>query len=213
MNKENLKVLIVGASGRGKTFALRNLNPNTTGLINVENKPLPFKNEFKYHFRPTKFIDAYNKLVEFGQNPDINIIVIDSLSAYTDLLLGELRVKYKGFDIWSNYNLEVGKLLDMIKRVPKEVYVTAHYEILGIEGVQEKRVKVKAKEWEGQIEKEFTIVLYIDSKLKDGKPVYFLNAYQEGTSAKCPPDLLGKDLLSITNDLGLVSQKINEYYS
>lgn len=43
-------VLIIGASGSGKSTALRNLDPNSTFIINVLDKPLPFrgyKNNYK----------------------------------------------------------------------------------------------------------------------------------------------------------------------
>jgi len=208
-----LKVLLVGSSGKGKTYTFRNLDANKTGFINCENKPLPFKTAFKNHIRPKTYIETYNALIELGKNPEVEYIVFDSFSAYTDSVLLEARKTKKGFEIWGMYNEEIGKILDLIKRVPKHVFVTAHYEILGIEGNQEKRVKVKAKEWEGQIEKEFTVVLYADNKLNPTtkKPDYFYHLFAEGTSAKCPPDLMG-DTLQIPNDAKLMLDKIEEYY-
>lgn len=209
---EYFKVLLVGSSGKGKTFSFRNMNPETTGILNIENKPLPFKGKFPYHERPNHYVDAYTALDAMGKNDKIKDIVIDSFSAYTDLLLSEARRTKKGFDIWSMYNEGLGKFLDLIKKVPKNIFVTAHYEILGIEGNMEKRVKVKAKEWEGQIEKEFTVVLYADSKMdaKSGKPEYWYNLFQEGTSAKCPPDLFG-DTFKIPNDAKLMVDSINKF--
>ncbi len=211
--KEYYKILLVGGTGKGKTYSMKDLDPKTTGFINMENKPLPFKTKFTNHLRPTRFQDAYKALIDYGTNPDIDTIVIDSFSAYTDRILAEARKTKKGFDIWSMYNEEIGLFLDMVKRVPKHVIITAHYEILGIEGAQEKRVKVKAKEWEGQVEKEFTMVLYLDSKIdsKTGLPEYFFNAYQEGASAKCPPDLLGKGVLKIENNCAVVLEKVNQF--
>lgn len=144
VGRDYYKVLLVGSSGKGKTYSFRNMNPNTTGFINVENKPLPYKNKLKYHTRVNTFQEAYDALAEYAKNPEIDTIIVDSLSAYTDLVLAEARRTKKGFEIWSMYNDEIGKLLTRIKRVPKEVFVTAHYEILGIEGNMEKRVKVKA---------------------------------------------------------------------
>ncbi len=35
--------LIMGESGTGKSTSIRNLNPKETFIINVLNKPLPFK--------------------------------------------------------------------------------------------------------------------------------------------------------------------------
>lgn len=39
-------VLVMGESGTGKSASMRNLDPKTTALINVINKPLPFKGGF-----------------------------------------------------------------------------------------------------------------------------------------------------------------------
>lgn len=88
-----------------------------------------------------------------------------------------------------------------------------HYEILNIEGAPEKRIKVKGKEFEGMIEKDFTMVLYADSKInpKTSLPEYFFNAYEENTSSKCPPDLLGTGILKIENDCKIILEKINEF--
>lgn len=38
---------ILGHSGSGKSYAMRNLNPETTALYNVMGKPLPFRGKFK----------------------------------------------------------------------------------------------------------------------------------------------------------------------
>jgi len=212
MVRDYYKVLLVGQSGRGKTYSFRNMNPATTGFINGEDKPLPFKNKFKYHSRPKTVVEFKAVLKEYADNKDIDAICIDSLSSYMDLLLSECRATKKGFEIWGMYNEEIGKFLNFIKSIQKEVFITAHYEILGIEGNQEKRVKVKGKEWEGVVEKEFTVVLYADNKFNDKKlPEYYLNAVQEDTSAKCPPDLLGEGIIKIDNDCQKVFDKILEF--
>lgn len=212
MTRDYYKVLLVGQSGRGKTFSFRNMNPETTGFINGEDKPLPFKNKFKYHSRPKTITEFKAVLKEYAANKEITIICIDSLSSYMDMLLLECRATKKGFEIWGMYNEELGRFLNFVKSIEKEVFITAHYEILGIEGNQEKRVKVKGREWEGCIEKEFTVVLYADNKFDDkGKPEYFFNAVEENTSAKCPPDLLGENVVKIENDCQKVFDKILEF--
>lgn len=212
MNRDYYKVLLVGQSGRGKTFSFRNMNPETTGFINSEDKPLPFKNKFKHHSRPKTVADTKAVLKQYAADKTIDCICLDSLSSYMDMLLAECRATKKGFEIWGTYNEEIGKFLNFIKSIEKEVFITAHYEILGIEGNQEKRVKVKGKEWEGVVEKEFTVVLYADNKFSDKDlPEYFLNAVKEETSAKCPPDLLGTGIIKIDNDCQKVFEKIIEF--
>jgi hypothetical protein len=49
--REVYKVLLVGASGKGKTMSFRNFDRATTGFINIENKPLPFPGRFEHTAR------------------------------------------------------------------------------------------------------------------------------------------------------------------
>lgn len=212
MNRDYYKVLLLGQSGKGKTYSFRNMNPATTGFINAENKPLPFKNNFKYHKRPTTYVEVLDAIKEYAQNPDIQSIVIDSFSAYVEMLMAEARATKKGFDVFNFYNDNISKFITFLKKINKETYITGHYEILGIEGTMEKRMKVKGKEWEGVIEREFTIVMYADNKFDDkGKPNYYFDLASEGTSAKCPPDIFGSDVYRIPNDVKIIDDKIKEF--
>jgi len=210
-NRDYYKILVIAASGKGKTYSFRNMNPETTGFINVENKPLPFKNKFKHHRRVNNYTEVYKTLSDFSVNPEINAIVVDSFSAFLDMVLKVARETKKNFDIWNMYNEEIGKFLTYMKMVNKEVFVTGHYEILGIEGAMEKRLKVKGKEWEGMIEKEFTMVLYGDNAFTEKGPTYHFNVVQENTSAKCPPEIFGSGIFRIDNDSNEVLKSILQF--
>ena len=208
--REPYKILIVASSGKGKTYAFRNMDPKTTGFINVESKPLPFKNEFKYYSTPNNWREATEKLIEYAKNPEVKAIVFDSFSAYVDSVLKTARETKKGFDIWNAYNDEIGKLLYLNKKCPKDVFVTAHYEwIESPEGATEKRVLVKGKEWKGVVEKDFTIVLYADVKMTDNIREYHFKLNSDGTdSAKCPP-MLFENQDTITNDASKVIEELD----
>lgn len=212
MDRDYYKILQVSQSGSGKTYSNRNMNPETTGFINVECKPTPFKNQFKHQKRPSTYIEVLDTIAEYAKNPDIDCIVIDSFSAYVDMLLAEARRTKKGFDVWNLYAEEIGRFFSYVKKVQKEVFVTGHYETLGLEGSMEKRLKVKGKEWEGVCEKEFTIVMYGDKKFNDkGIPEYTYSLVGEGTSAKCPPDIFGPEVQKIPNDNKFILDKILEF--
>lgn len=201
-DKDNYQFAIVGPSGRGKTYAFRNMDPETTGYINAENKPLPFKNNFKHYIKPGNWQETYNALIEFGKNDAIKVVVLDSFSSYLDSLLKTAREVKKGFETWNYYNEEIGKLLYLINKYPKEIFMTAHTDLVQTEeGVAEKRIGVKGNEWNKVgIEKNFTVVMYADVKLSDAKRDYFLVLNSDGTnSAKTPPMFFeGKD--TIPND-------------
>jgi len=146
MSRDYYKVLLVSQSGKGKTFSFRNMNREKTGFINVENKPLPFKGNFKYHGKPFATGGVFAALKAYNDNKEIDCIVIDSLSAVFDLFLAEAKATKKGYDVWSYYNELVAKFLAAVKNVEKEVFLTAHYEWIQDEGgAKERRVKVQGE--------------------------------------------------------------------
>jgi hypothetical protein len=206
------KVLLVGSSGMGKTYMMRTLDKDSTGFVNVENKPLPFKNEFKNHKRVTTASEAMTALIEYAKDDKIKLIVFDSFSAYMDLVHRDARQTQKGFGIWEEYNSKIDDFHVVLNKIQKEVLVTGHYEILDIEGAPKKRLKVLGKQNEGRVERHYTIVMYADNKYNDaGKPEYFLRLAGEGISAKCPPDIFGPDVLTIPNDAQFIQNKIEEF--
>lgn len=210
------KILLIGASGRGKTYSFRNLNRETTAFINVENKPLPFKTPFKNTAVPVKFSDVLQFIEYLNTRKDIDCVVIDSFSAYIDMLMAEARATKVGWDIMNLYNENIGKFNNAVKNSNKDMFITAHWEVITSElgGTKELRAKVKGKEWEGFIEKDYTITLYAEAKVAFGeqKAKHFFNIYSDGiTSAKCPPEIFGETVTTIDNDSNLVLQKIREF--
>lgn len=207
------KILVVGASGRGKTYSLRNLNKDKVAFVNLENKPLPFSGRFKHQYVLTGYDQIYELLTKLGSDPNVNAIVLDSLSAWLDLLLFFCRQTKKGFDIWSSYATEIGRLMQYIKQCPKEIVVTAHSEILLTEeGWNERRVKVKGREWEGLIEKEFTVVLFAEArKEKEKRTQYYFSLGDANNSAKCPPEIFGEETFMLPNDMKFVLEKVAEF--
>lgn len=193
--------MIVGSPGKGKTYSFRNMDIKTCGFINMESKPLPFINKFEHYYVPTNWQDAYNKLIEYAKDPNITEVVFDSFSAYMDSVLKTARETKKNFDVWNLYNEEIGKLMYIVKKYPKDIFLTSHYEwVQSEEGAVEKRIKVHGKQWEGMIEKDFTIVNYADVKMKDGKKEYILRLNTDmKDSAKTPP-IFVQDSETIPND-------------
>jgi hypothetical protein len=210
------KVLLIGASGRGKTYSFRNMNKETTAFINVENKPLPFKGQFKFAIVPEKPLQIITLIEQADANPAIDCVIVDSFSAFVDMLLLEARSLKTGYEIWNYYNENIGKFNAAVKKCKKEIFVTAHYEVITDElgGSKERRAKAKGKEWEGQIEKDYTMVLYTEAKVEFGEKTakHFFTLYNDGTnSAKTPPDIFGEGVVTIENDSNLVLQKIREF--
>lgn len=213
MNNTPYQIALVGMSGKGKTMSFRNMDPDTTGFINLEGKPLPFINKFKHYAIPNSWQECYQTLIEFAKNSDIKVVVLDSFSAYVDSLLKTARDTKKMFEIWNLYNSEIGKLLFLIKKYTKHIIVTAHYAwIESEEGAIEKRISVKGKEWnKAGIEKEFTIVNYTDMIIKDGKRQYLIYFNSDGkSSAKTPPIFLTEGQETMENDYAKFIEQMNK---
>jgi len=212
MARQIYQFALVGMSGKGKTMCFRNMDPATTGFINIESKPLPFVNKFKHYSTPKDWQETYQTLIEYAQNKEIKTVVLDSFSAYVDSLLRTARDIKKGFDVWNLYNEEIGKLMYIIRRYNKDIFMTAHYEWVETEeGAVEKRIAVKGKEWKGMIEKEFTLVNYADMKLTaDKKREYFLTLNSDGrSSAKTPPMFLKDETeQEMSNDANELLQRV-----
>jgi hypothetical protein len=212
------QIAVVGPSGKGKTMSFRNMNPETCGYINMEGKPLPFINKFKHYCIPNTWQECYSKLIEYAKSPEITEVVLDSFSAYVDSLLETARKTKKGFDTWNMYNEEIGKLLYLITKYPKDIIVTGHSaNVESDSGVEERRIAVKGNEWnKAGVESKFTIVLYADVRRDplSGKANYILNLNSDGvTSAKTPPMFIEEGEDYISNDANAFLQRVRNKLS
>lgn len=212
------KVLVLGQSGNGKTFLGKTADFEKTGFINLSRKSLPFKGEFKFHGKPKSWQGFVKNLTDYGENPEIDKIIIDDITMGFDVLLQECQKTFKGFDVFSAYNKRIPDFLDLVRDIQKDVIVTGHEEVLLIEGYKQKRAKIHGKQFEGLVERYFTTVLYADKRMKDNKPEYVLKTFEVETSAKCPEGLfpsksVDENLLEIPNSAEFIFKKLEEYYS
>src|SRR5437868_15062033 len=115
-------VVILGESGTGKSTSLRNLDPKETFIINVLNKPLPFRgyknsyNKDKMNFfesdEPRKIIDYLQAVNE--RRPEIKNIIIDD---FTFIMNNEYmrRCKEKTFDKFTDMGSNMFHIMDFAK--------------------------------------------------------------------------------------------------
>jgi len=205
------KVLVIAPSGYGKTFIAKTANPETIGFVNAENKPLSFKANFKFHGKPKNWAGFLKNIEDYGNNPEITQLFIDSQSMAFDTLQAEMKNNFKGYDIYSNYNTQLKRYFDLIKSIQKDIIVLSHDETVTVEGFKQRRAKVHGKEYEGRVEAQFTIVLFAGKKLEDNKPKYFLRTFEEDTSTKVPEGLFDNKL-EIPNDADYIFKALENYY-
>lgn len=216
-------ILVLGPPGAGKTSSARNLAKHfgkETYFINTERKDLPFPETFKWTNRPkstSEVLDLYKQIIDNGKSKGIELVLQDSFSAFTDLALHESRALHSGFDIWSDYNKKIGNLFMRQKELADigiHSIMIAHDETVLDEGsaLIKRSAKVKGKEWEAMIEKEFNIVLWAEVVPEESDLTKFKHQFMTNTNgkipAKSPIDMLDR---FIPNDLFEVIKKVKAY--
>jgi adenosyl cobinamide kinase/adenosyl cobinamide phosphate guanylyltransferase len=215
MEKINVPCLVVGQSGSGKSSSARNLPADKTVIINCERKPMPFKGFAKFkNINVGKHKEFMQVMKELKASDKYDYVVIDSLTSLLEMMNKYCSTVYSGYNIYSEYNDLVYNVLQDIKDLPQQVFITAIPEYLDAgDGVQKAYAKTKGKEYKYSIEKEFAIVLHthlIDDDEGNIIEYLFDTKPSKYTSAKSPDGMFEERY--IPNDLALVDKKIQEYY-
>ena len=206
-----LPVLIMGKSGAGKSASLRNLN-ETTYVVNVNKKPLPFKNNDNLKIKNCDEYLIIKSSMKQAYDKGIKIVVLDDAGYLmtNKFMLGHRQAKGNSqFDL---YNEIADNFYSLIKFISDElpsdmiVYVVMHEEKNDL-GESKPKTIGKLLDDKVCVEGMFTIVLHA-LKL-DGKYVFATNT--DGLDVtKSPIGMFDSEY--IDNDLQLVTNKIREYY-
>lgn len=203
-----IPVLIIGKSGSGKSTSLRNFGENEISLINVINKPLPFKQKFTKTVNTDNYEEIRNLLKQSTSN---SIVIDDAGYLITNMFMSRHSTSSKGNAVFTLYNDmadEFWKLVECVKTLDdnKIVYFVMHEDRTDYGEIKPKTIG-KLLDEKVCIEGIFTIVLramsinnrYVFKTRTDGMDV-----------TKTPIDMF--DSLEIDNDLRYVDTKIREYY-
>ena len=210
-----LPVLVLGRSGSGKTYGIKNFSPDEVGVISVEKGRLPFKSDIKTARIPrfensaeiNTFAQAnkakYSWIMSVIEKSKMKSIVIDD-SQY--LLVNEFfdRTYEKGYDKFTEIAKNFRDLIHDINDLDDEekiVYFLHHSE-LDTDGREKVKTIGKMLDEKLTVEGCFDIVLFC----QDHK--FFTQANGQSV-AKTPEGLLE---LEIPNDLKAVDVAIREYY-
>jgi hypothetical protein len=213
-------IAIVGHSGSGKSTSLRNLDPETTYILDLERKGFPFRNANRFNIVPVENANAFPRmLAQVLKEDNCEIVVVESFTKYVEQVNTLATNSFKGYDIWSFYNRTIRNMLDSIKNDKATIIFTAVDDIVKIPQItggesSHRRVKVQGKVHEGAVEKEFLMVLFTEVRKneKTEEMEYFFQTNTDGvTSAKTPMGMFDKQL--IPNDIVEVLKKVEEYYA
>ena len=203
-----IPVLIIGKSGCGKSTSLRNCVDNESwNLINVLNKPLPFKGKI-----PQVETDDYTQVMQCLAGSKAHSIVVDDAGyLITNYFMRNHSSKGAGNAIFSMYNTladNFWNLVEFIKKLPddKIVYIIMHEDTDDYGNVKPKTIG-KLLDEKICLEGMFTIVLRCVQE--NGKHLFVTQA-DGGAVSKSPIGMFEE--LQIDNDLLYVDAKIREYY-
>lgn len=197
-----IPVLILGESGTGKSASLRNFEPDDLKVINVANKPLPFKNKFE-----SISTDDYRTIIKELKLNKKKVAVIDDAQY---LMANEFmrRATERGFDKFTEIAQNFWTLVNTVKDLPADqvVYFMAHIE-RDANGNEKIKTIGKLLDEKITVEGMFTIVL--KTNVTDG--VYsFITQNSGHDTVKSPIGMFPS--IVIDNDLKYVDEKIRNYY-
>lgn len=220
-------ILIVGPSGSGKSTSLENLDPKETFIINVKNKPLPFKGWKNSYIPLTKENPTGNYIGTDDPKTILSTMqyVSDKLTHIKQLIIEDfqymaaneymVRAKESGFQKFTDIGKNIYSVADLHNKLRNDliiVYINHDDESTDALGDRKLRAKTAGKLIDNVVTLEglFTTVLF--TKVKKGKDVmeyYFVNQTDGTTTAKSPKGMFDK--IEIPNDLKYVIDKVKEY--
>ena len=215
-------VLIIGQSGSGKSTSLRNLDPKSTFIINVLDKPLPFKGFKKSYKAITKenkegnYFTTHNwetvvRCIEMinKDRPDITTLVIDD---WQYILSYEFikRATEKGFEKFSelaNHGWATMNTCITGTRESLTTFILAHSD-MDVMGRSKLKTIGKMLDEKITLEGLFTTVLH--SRIVDRN--YMFQTQDDGDYlAKSPMGMFEEFL--IPNDLVTVKLAVESYFN
>ena len=195
-------VLILGASGSGKSTSLRNFKRGEVCVLNVAGKPLPFRGNLDVVNNAT-----YESIWATLKDGEYKSYVVDD-SQY--LLAFEMfdRAKETGYGKFTDIALRFRNMISYVARNTSPdtiVYFLHHTE-------ETDSGKIKAKTVGKMLDNQLTVEGLFSTVLlatTDGMNYKFVTQSDGTTTAKSPMGMFEKE---IDNDLKFVDDTIREYW-
>ena len=199
-------VFILGRSGTGKSYSMRNFPKDKFAVINVQGKILPFKGAGQIETTPTDRSDQIIKALEIYAKNYKSIVIDD----YQYTMANEFmrRSAEKGYDKFTEIGRHAWDIANKVRELPDNVivYVMCHTD-RDDEGNE--KIKTIGKLLDEKICLEGMSTIVLKTNVADG--VYtFLTQNNGKDTVKSPAGMFPS--YAIDNDLYYVDQKIRNYY-
>ena len=220
-------VLIIADSGTGKSTSIRKLDPKETFIINIANKPLPFKG-WKGNYKNISkdnpkgnmtsastaagIIKAMNHVND--KMPHIKTLVVDDWQYMSSFEYFD-RASEKGYDKFT----QIAANLAQVAKMPKDMrddltifFLTHSEDSTDVNGHRKVKAKTIGKMIDNTLTLEglFSIVLFGRVKKDEDGLEYGFDTVNNGENTCKSPMGMFKDSF-IDNDLQLVKDCIAEY--
>ena len=199
-----IPVLILGQSGTGKSYSMKNFNEDEVCLISVQKSLLPFRKKFT----ETVITDKYSEIIKAMRATTKRVIVIDDTQY---LMCNEFmrRATEKGYDKFTEIAQNFWSLVvQEVNNLPADtiVYLLCHT-ATDENGVEKMKTIGKLVDEKITPEGLFTIVL--KTAVSDGNYAFVTQNNGKDT-VKSPEGMF--TTYAINNDLKYVDEKIRSYY-
>lgn len=222
-------IIVMGKSGSGKSSAIKTLNPESTYIINVLNKVLPFKGSKSLYNKDKKNLSSVdnhlaivNTLKAISEKaPHIkNIIIDDAIYIMRKEFFD--RASEKGYDKYTELAVHFKNIIETCQKLRDDlnVFLLLHTEdVKNGDFISTQKVSTIGSLLDRQYNpiENVSILLFAQPKFDDkGNPIYgfytnkvLINGVE--INSKTPESMF--DELFIPNDFQLVVNKIEEYFN
>lgn len=201
-------VLVLGQSGSGKSYSLKNLDPEKTAIISPIKKAFPFKSNLK-----RKVTDDWKEVVcsmASASDKGFKVIVIED---FQYVMVNEFmnRIDEKGYSKFSDIAAHAWTIVSAAYNLKDDVRV---YFICQSEMDDYGREKIKTigKMLEEKVDLQGLFLTLVLAKNKDGKYHFRTKSLGDAVdSVKTPEGMIEHD--SIPNDIALLDTYVDKFFN
>lgn len=199
-------VYVLGRSGTGKSYSMRNFAKDEIGVVNVQGKILPFKGSGSFDIVNTDDSSSIVKSIKDMAKKHKAIVVDDFQYVMANEFMR--RATERGYDKFTEIAKHAWDIADCVKNLPADVvvYVMCHTDT-DQDGFE--KLKTIGKLLDEKIVLEGMSTIVLKTAVSDGQYM-FLTQNNGKDTVKSPSGMF--PAYAIDNDLKYVDQKIRSYY-